>query len=103
MDGFHEVTVSRLAYGGNALGRLESGQAVFVPFALPGERVRVRVVEQKKGHARAELREVLEASAERVQPRCVHFGICGGCHYQHMPSEAQLRAKAEILRDQLQR
>ena len=98
-----EITLSGLAYGGEAIGRDESGRAVFVPFALPGERVRARIVEEKRGFARAELLEVLEASPERIQPKCRHFMMCGGCHYQHMPHEAQLRAKREILRDQLQR
>ena len=85
------------------MGRLLDGRAVFVPFGLPGERVRVRLTEEKRGFARAELVEVLEASAQRIEPRCIHFGLCGGCHYQHMPYEMQLEAKAEILRDQLER
>jgi 23S rRNA (uracil1939-C5)-methyltransferase len=99
----HELTLFTLAYGGDALGRLETGQAVFVPFALPGERVRVRLTEQKRGHAQAELVQVLEPSPQRIQPKCMHFGVCGGCHYQHMAYQAQLAAKAEILRDQLRR
>jgi 23S rRNA (uracil1939-C5)-methyltransferase len=98
-----EVELSAFAYGGEALGRLPDGRAVFVPFALPGEKVRVRLVEEKQRYARAELLEVLEASPERSSPLCAHFGVCGGCHYQHMPYQKQLEAKAEILRDQLQR
>ncbi len=85
------------------MGRLPDGRAVFVPFGIPGELVRVRLVEEKKNFARAELLEVLEPAAERIVPRCNHFGECGGCHYQHIPYEAQLKAKTEILRDQLQR
>jgi 23S rRNA (uracil1939-C5)-methyltransferase len=98
-----EVQLEKLTYGGNAMGRLPDGRAVFVPFGLPGELVRVRLVEEKKNFARAELLEVLEPSPERVAPRCKHFGECGGCHYQHMPYEAQIQAKTEILRDQLKR
>lgn len=98
-----EVELSTFAYGGEVLGRLPDGRAVFVPFALPGERVRVHLVEEKQRYARAELLEVLEASPERSSPLCTHFGVCGGCHYQHMPYQKQLEAKAEILRDQLQR
>ncbi|MBN1145836.1 MAG: class I SAM-dependent RNA methyltransferase [Anaerolineales bacterium] len=97
------VTLTTNTYGGEALGRLEDGRAVFVPFALPCEQARVRLVEQKRGYARAELLEVLQPSPERIEPRCVHFGVCGGCHYQHMPYEAQLAAKRAILRDQLER
>lgn len=97
------VRLTGLAYGGEALGRLEDGRMVFVPFALPGETVRLRLVEEKRGYARAQLLEVLEAAPERIQPRCAHFGVCGGCHYQHLPYPAQLRAKSAILRDQLER
>jgi 23S rRNA (uracil1939-C5)-methyltransferase len=100
---FHEVHLTTLTYGGDALGRLPDGRAVFVPFGLPGERVRVKLTEEKRGHARAELVEVLDASPDRIAPRCKHFGVCGGCHYQHLPYEKQLQAKTEILRDQLAR
>lgn len=98
-----EVTIQRLVYGGDGMGRLEDGRAVFVPFTLPGERVRVRLVEEKRGHARGELVELLQASPLRIQPRCAHYGVCGGCHYQHIPYDAQLEFKTEILRDQLER
>jgi 23S rRNA (uracil1939-C5)-methyltransferase len=112
------IELEKLTYGGDALGRLPDGRAVFVPFALPGERVRVRVTEEKRGHVRAELVEVLVASPERVAPKCKHYfsplsaaagggertGVgCGGCHYQHLSYESQLAAKEEILRDQLRR
>ena len=92
-----------LTYGGDAMGRLEDGRAVFVPFGLPGERVQIRLTEEKRGFARGEIVEILQASSERISPRCKHFGQCGGCHYQHMPYEMQLKVKADILRDQLQR
>jgi 23S rRNA (uracil1939-C5)-methyltransferase len=98
-----ELTLAGLTYGGEAMGRLDDGRAVFIPFGMPGERVRVRLTEQKRSFSRGEIVEILGASPERISPRCKHFGKCGGCHYQHMPYEAQLRAKAEILRDQLQR
>lgn len=97
------ITLEKLTYGGDALGRLPDGRAAFVPFALPGEQVRVRVREARRGHVRAELVEVLEASPERIVPKCRHFGDCGGCHYQHLSYPAQLVAKVEILRDQLTR
>ena len=98
-----ELTLTAFTYGGDALGRLEDGRAVFVPFGLPGERVRIRITEERRGYARGELVEILQAAPERIEPRCKHFGTCGGCHYQHLPYEAQLRVKTEILRDQLQR
>jgi 23S rRNA (uracil1939-C5)-methyltransferase len=102
-NAFYEIELTTFAYGGATMGRLSDGKAVFVPFALPGEKARVRLVEEKRNHARAELVEVLRPSAQRRAPACIHFGLCGGCHYQHMPYEAQLVAKTEILRDQLMR
>ncbi|MCX7975882.1 MAG: class I SAM-dependent RNA methyltransferase [Bellilinea sp.] len=98
-----EVELLRPTFGGSSMGRLPDGRAVFVPYGLPGERVRVELVEQKKGFARARLVEVLRAAPERLQPRCRHFGVCGGCHYQHLSYAHQLQVKAEVLREQLER
>jgi 23S rRNA (uracil1939-C5)-methyltransferase len=97
------IRLEKLVYGGDALGRISEGRAAFVPFGLPGELVKVRVVDEKPGHVRAELVEVLEASPERITPRCKHFGVCGGCSYQQLSYPAQLGYKTEILRDQLLR
>ena len=98
------VQLTGMAHGGAAFGRHE-GQVVFVPYALPGETVLVEVETVKKGWARARLLEVLEASADRVEPACPHFGPsgCGGCHWQHSQYTAQLRYKTEVVRDQLRR
>src|SRR5258706_3143040 len=85
------------------MGRLEDGSAVFVPFGLPSERVSVRLTDEKKNFARGEIIEILEPSKDRIDPKCKHFGECGGCHYQNMPYEKQLIAKTEILIDQLKR
>jgi 23S rRNA (uracil1939-C5)-methyltransferase len=98
-----EILLTTLTYGGDAMGRLDGGRAVFVPFGLPGEHVRVRLTEEKRNFARGEIVEIVKASPLRIVPRCKHFGICGGCHYQHLPYEEQLKAKTEILRDQLTR
>lgn len=98
-----DVLLEKFTYGGDAMGRLPDGRAVFVPFGLPGERVRVRLTEEKKNFARGEIIKILEASNDRIQPRCKHFGECGGCHYQNLPYEKQLEIKTEILRDQLTR
>jgi 23S rRNA (uracil1939-C5)-methyltransferase len=98
-----ELTLENPAYGGDTVGRLPDGRAVFVPFAVPGETVRIRIIEDKKKFARGELLEVVEPSPERIAPRCQHFGDCGGCHYQHLAYDQQLSIKGKILRDQLQR
>lgn len=99
----HEVTLTTLTYGGEAMGRLPDGRAVFVPFGLPNERVRVRLTEEKKGFARGEIIEILQTSPQRIEARCIHFSTCGGCHYQNLSYEDQLKAKTDILRDQLKR
>jgi 23S rRNA (uracil1939-C5)-methyltransferase len=96
------LTLTTLSNGPDAIGRHE-GQAVFVPFAIPGETVRVEIVEEKPALARARLLEVLSPSPDRVAPVCRHFGVCGGCHFQHMSYEAQLRWKRQIVIDQLAR
>ena len=102
-DQIFEITLSTLTYSGDALGKLPDGRVCFVPFGLPGERVRIRLTNQKHSFTRAQLLEVLEASPERITPRCLHFGECGGCHYQHIRYGHQLKVKEDILRDQLQR
>jgi 23S rRNA (uracil1939-C5)-methyltransferase len=98
-----DLQLETLTYGGDGMGRLEDGRAVFVPFGLPGERVRIRLTEEKRNFARGAIIEILETSPLRITPRCKHFGICGGCHYQHLPYEEQLKTKTKILRDQLTR
>ncbi len=98
-----EIIPTAQVYGGESMGRLPDGRAVFIPFTIPGEKIRIRLVEEKRGHARAELLEVLQAAPQRVQPFCVHFGQCGGCNYQHIPYAEQLAIKMSIVRQQLMR
>lgn len=97
-----EVTTERLAYGGDAVAR-HNGLALFIPFAAPDERLRVRIVERRKNFARAVIEEILEPSPARRAAPCRHFGDCGGCQLQHINYEAQLEAKAGFVRDALKR
>jgi 23S rRNA (uracil1939-C5)-methyltransferase len=96
------LTIEKLIYGGEGLAH-HQGSTVFVPFVLPGEQVDAAPVEEKKKFVRARLSKALATSPERVLPPCPHFGICGGCDYQHMPYESQLKYKTEILRETLRR
>jgi len=96
------VQIEKPVYGGSFLARAE-GKAVFVPLVLPGEQARIRVTESKSGYANAEAEEIVSAAPERVQPACPHFGVCGGCHYQHTGYETQLAFKQAILRETLER
>lgn len=97
-----DVTIEKLIYGGEGLAHHE-GATVFVPFVLPAERAAIAPAEQKKKFIRARLERVLDASPERIAPRCQHFGVCGGCDYQHIPYDSQLKYKSEILRETLRR
>lgn len=97
------VEITNLVYGGNAMGRLDDGRAVFVPFALPGELVEVQILQEKRGHVMGKLTNVLRASPDRISPRCRHFQQCGGCHYQMMDYPLQLKTKQNILIEQLER
>lgn len=97
------LQLTDMAHGGDALGRDENGRVVFVPYAIPGEKVRVEIVDDHERFAHARLLEVLEPSAERAEPRCPHFGVCGACHWQHIAYDAQLKYKREVVVDQLQR
>jgi len=98
-----ELAIDALAAGGEGVGRDAGGRVVFVPLAAPGDRVRVRVVEERARFARAEIEAVVEASPVRVEPRCPVFGRCGGCAWQHVDYAAQGEAKRAILRDALVR
>ncbi|HEY2469352.1 MAG TPA: 23S rRNA (uracil(1939)-C(5))-methyltransferase RlmD [Terracidiphilus sp.] len=96
------VQIEKPIYGGSFLARLE-GKAVFVPLTLPGEQARVRIVEEKKSYASAEPEAIVIAASNRVEPGCRHFGVCGGCQYQHADYETQLAFKHAILRETLER
>lgn len=97
-----EVRIEKLVYGGDGLAH-HDGHTVFVPLVLPGELVQIGAHVRKRKFIRGRLERVLENSPERVAAPCPHFGSCGGCQYQHMPYAAQLRYKAEILRETLGR
>lgn len=98
-----ELELTGYAYGGEAIGRAPDGRMIFVAFGAPGETVRVELIESHERWARAVLLEVLKPSHERVEPRCQHYGVCGGCHYQHLSYAEQLAAKRAIIVDQLAR
>src|SRR5688572_13265472 len=100
-----EVTVGPVAHGGHCVARHE-GRVVFVRHTLPGERVVVRVTEDRHpGFCRADAIEVLEASADRVERPCPYSGPgrCGGCDWQHVDPVAQRALKAAVVREQLSR
>jgi 23S rRNA (uracil1939-C5)-methyltransferase len=100
-----ELVIHGLTASGSAVGRHESGLTLFVGYALPGERVRVRIRDDKGRYAFADLLEILTTSPERIAPPCPHFGQgrCGGCDWQHIDYSAQLHFKQQIVAEQLKR
>ena len=96
-----DVELTDLAYGGDAVGRYE-GRVLFVPGGIPGERVRVEIVEERRGHARANLIEILRPAPERVEP-AYPLLTDSGCQWQHIAYPAQLTWKAHIVRQLLVR
>lgn len=98
----HEITIEKVVYGGDGLARIGT-QTVFVPFAAPGDRLRVRITENGRNFVRAEIVEILAASPERRTPPCQHFGVCGGCQLQHLNYPVQVQIKAEFVRESLRR
>jgi tRNA/tmRNA/rRNA uracil-C5-methylase (TrmA/RlmC/RlmD family) len=97
-----EAVIDGFTHGGEGVARLE-GKAVFVPGTLPGERVRLRVTDDRKRWARADLLEVLEPAADRVTPPCPYVPDCGGCDLQHIAPDAQRRLKTRVVIEQLER
>src|SRR6266478_1312234 len=96
------LLIEKLVYGGDGLAHAD-GNTVFVPYVLPGEEVRAAVKSNKKKLIWAELLEVTSAAKDRGKAKCAHFQKCGGCHYQHILPEEQVRLKKDILRETLSR
>jgi 23S rRNA (uracil1939-C5)-methyltransferase len=97
------LAIERLAAGGEGVAHAPDGRVVFVAATAPGDRVRVRIVEEHPKWLRGELAALEAPGPGRVEPRCPLFGRCGGCAWQHLAYETQRAAKAEILRDALVR
>ena len=93
-----ELTIERFADRGTAVGTHE-GQEILVPFAVPGDRVRIRLLGRRKRKTHGQLLSVLEPSPLRVDPRCRYFGSCGGCTWQNLLYTAQLDAKRQSVED----
>ncbi|HET9049468.1 MAG TPA: 23S rRNA (uracil(1939)-C(5))-methyltransferase RlmD [Chiayiivirga sp.] len=97
-----ELDITDLSHDGRGVARHE-GKAVFVNGALPGERVRAQRSRVHKQFDEAAAIEVLVAADNRVEPRCPHFGLCGGCSLQHLAPEAQIVAKQHSLQQNFER
>ena len=103
-----ELDIADLSHDGRGVarrpdGHANAGKTVFVSGALPGERVRVQQTGRQRSFDEARVLEVLQASPDRVDPRCAHFGTCGGCALQHLDETKQIHAKQRVLLENLER
>ena len=96
------IEITDIAAEGKALAR-EDDMVVFVPWAAPGDIVDLQVRRKKHSFMEAEIVRFHQKSPLRCEPRCQHFGICGGCKWQHVPYSEQLKAKQQQVEDQLRR
>lgn len=96
------VKIEAVAAEGKSLAHVD-GTVVFVEFAVPGDIVNVKVTKKKKNYMEGFILEIVKPSEYRLQPFCEHFGICGGCRWQPLPYDMQLKAKQQQVWDQLVR
>jgi 23S rRNA (uracil1939-C5)-methyltransferase len=96
------VLIESVAAEGKALARVD-GTVLFVPFAVPGDVVDVKVTKKKKNYMEGFILRIVTPSEHRIEPFCSHFGICGGCKWQPLPYQMQLQAKQQQVYDQLVR
>ena len=98
-----EAHIIDLIHDGRGVARRADGKTVFIADALPGERVMAIQVKRSRSYDEAVAVDILQASDDRVEPRCPHFGICGGCAMQHLAEDKQILVKQRVLMDNLQR
>lgn len=96
------IRITDIGAEGNALARVDN-LVVFVPMLIPGDVVDIRVIKKRKKYLEGRVIRFHEYSADRVKPRCIHFGVCGGCKWQHLPYDLQLKYKEKQVRDNLMR
>lgn len=97
-----ELDIIDAAFKGKGLAKVD-GLAVFVPGTTPGDKVKARIIKKKKNHREAKLLEILEPSEHRIDPKCRHANICGGCSWQHIPYAKQVEYKGQQVKDHITR
>jgi 23S rRNA (uracil1939-C5)-methyltransferase len=96
------LQIERLSTGGEGVGRAD-GMVVFVPYAAAGDRLEIEITQTQKRFARGRILDLVEPSKDRVEPPCPYYYHCGGCTWQHLMYEAQLRAKRDLVQETLER
>ena len=100
---FEELEITDAGAKGRALGKAPDGRVVFVPFAAPGDRISAQATKKRKSYYEARITSILQPSRQRVDPRCEHFGTCGGCKWQHIGYAHQLELKQNAVVNNLKR
>ena len=96
------INISDLAMGGEGVGKI-GGLAVFVPDSIPGDELKVKLIEIKNNYSRGKMIEIIKPSPDRVAPKCPLAKECGGCQWQNISYPAQLKYKTKIVKDTLER
>ena len=96
------IRITDIGAEGNAIARVDN-LVVFVPMLIPGDIVDIRVIKKRKKYLEGRVERFHEYSPDRIEPRCIHFGVCGGCKWQHLPYHLQLKYKEKQVRDNLTR
>ena len=99
---FQNVLVTDIAEGGKGVGKADE-LVIFIDKAIPGDVVDIELYRKKKNFAEAKIISLIESSQHRIEPFCQHFGVCGGCKWQHMSYESQLHFKQKSVKDALER
>ena len=94
---FENLEVVDITARGKGVVKTDEGKVIFVSGVIPGDKISVVTFKKRRGYFEANLIEIKEPSADRVIPECEHFGICGGCKWQNMDYEAQLRFKQKEI------
>ncbi len=102
MPVLERVRITDIGAEGNALARVDN-LVVFVPMLIPGDIVDLRVIRKRKNYIEGKVIRFHEYSSDRIKPRCSHFGVCGGCKWQHLPYRLQLQYKEKQVRDSMKR
>lgn len=96
------VEITGVAAEGKSIARVDD-MVVFIPYGAPGDVVNIKLDKKKRSYAEAHIVDMVKPSPDRVTPACEHFGVCGGCKWQHIPYESQLRYKRDQVVDALTR
>ena len=98
-----QLEITDIAFGGDGVARDDDGRVVFVPFTAVGDVADIDIVEVHSRFTRGRLRTIVEPGPGRVEPRCPHYGRCGGCRYQHLDDDTEIAAKVHQLHEVLER